>query len=500
MKKLYILLLVVHVFMFSAYGQYDTHIQAGAGIAFDQYHLTDEGGRVETGIPTTAYEFNLSQGILPNIRIETGLNIHEYYSGQFFKDAFPMGYSNELMSLQIPLRLQYRINLYKNALWLNSSLGYKLGIDTYYYPETDESSETGQHSTAYANLGDYEYTYDSYSDFSRFFHMAEMSIALEYTTDYNINYSLIGRYTSGFNKIIEHHTWYTYKNSEEYHAIQTSYGDYLYMGVAVAWKLSTIWQNAEKRKETRPLRLKKHKKAAHFPFYAGIEAASVSYASRNEGDVSGSQMYLPIFMAGTDFKTGLFFGYNLSDRINLETGLYAHLFNSSFTIHNEIDASFGYGGNSDVNFIQLPLRLHYRQLLCNDRLEIKPYAGLGLIVSNKSKGHVDTNIRYEGDSLIFDPYNPQIRPYYNDTISQTIASESINHTIGIQALAGLKLTYALSPRIALHAACRFAYGFRDLYQMEVLYISDNEISSGSTYYRGTNMALSAGLKYRFGEF
>ncbi|MFW5768174.1 MAG: hypothetical protein ACOCXO_07395 [Bacteroidota bacterium] len=501
MKKLVFL---ISCFLISAPGvkaQQNTWVQANAGIGADQYHLVDPGGHMKTGIPTFAYEFSISQEIVPDLHLETGLLMHEYYSGEFFKESFGGSFSNTLMSLQIPIRLKYEINLLNEKLVLSPSLGYKPGINLDYYPHpVDHEEPDGAGSGGMTGMNDnirYEYSSETHNNYRRFFHMPEMGLSLEYKTDYDVKFSFIARYTGGFNKIIEHHTWYSYNDGEEHHAIQTSKGEYTYFGFGVGWKLSNLWQNAETRREARPERLEKLSEAVDYPFYAGLEAASQTNASHSQGDVSGSSMYLPVFMAFTDFKSGMFFGHNINDFMGIETGIYHQFYNSSYTIHNDIDASFGMGSNSVVNFMQIPLRVHYRQLLFKNRMEIKPYIGLGMVFSNKPKGPADTETRYQGDSLIIDMEQGNI--YYNDTTSRTITTETIENPMGVQILAGLNIEYALSPRISFLAACRFSYGLQDLYRLDVLYVSDNETSSGSTSYQGTGLALSAGLKYRFGK-
>ncbi|MGM0626222.1 MAG: hypothetical protein ACQES0_10100 [Bacteroidota bacterium] len=501
MKKTAFLIICFLISTANIQAQQNTWIQANAGIGVDQYHLVDPGGHLKTIIPTAAYEFSVSQGILPDLHLETGLMVHEYYSGEFFTNSIGGSTSNSLMSLQIPIRLKYEINLVNKKLMLTPSLGYKTGINLDYYSyQEDYNKPDGTYSGGMIGMNDevrYEYSSETFTNYRRFFHMPEMSLALDYKTDYDVKFSLIARYTGGFNKIIEHHTWYTYKDGEEFHATQTSKGEYLLIGLGVGWKMSNLWQNAEQRRKKRPERLEKLGKATEYPLYAGVEVASTSNASHSKADVSGSTMYLPVYMAGTDFKAGIYFGYNVSDLFGVETGFYHQFYKSNFTIHNDTDNSFGIGRNSAVNFMQVPVRLYYRQLLFNDRLEIKPYAGLGMLFPNKSKGHVDTQAYYQGDSLIIDLEQGNI--YYNDTTSRTHITESIEQPLGVQVLAGLNIEYALSPRIALQAACRFSYGLQDLYRLDVLYVSDNESSSGSTYYKGTGLSLSAGLKYRFGK-
>lgn len=137
----------------------------------------------------------------------------------------------------------------------------------------------------------------------------------------------------------------------------------------------------------------------------------------------------------------------------------------------------------------------YELIRLENKLEIKPYIGFSLFIPAKGSGKYDDNEHIDG-TLAFDENN---WPYHTDTVSITHAEAYYEKQLSVLANAGLRLEYAISPRISIMANGNFALGFVDINRLTVNVEEAGNTYQGEILFDGTGYSLNAGLKYKFGK-
>ncbi len=142
MKKLLILALFIPGICGKAYSQNRTFIGGGVSITNDKYELVDPNGGLAIG-PLTNGTFGLiiGQELSNTFVVETGFIKKQYSEGFHFKAAHSYGSLGSLTSVQIPLRLKYRLPIYRQKVFFTSTAGYVLGLNSSYYPDYPGSAD-----------------------------------------------------------------------------------------------------------------------------------------------------------------------------------------------------------------------------------------------------------------------------------------------------------------------------------------------------------------------
>ena len=125
-----------------SFGQHMTYIGAEGAITSDKYEIIDPCQSItSTAIITASWGISIGQQIHRNLVLESGV-IWKYYDEGFeYTRETSFGSLGSIttgfQSIQIPLRLIARINLNNNKLFLNTVVGYHLGINRDYGYDTN---------------------------------------------------------------------------------------------------------------------------------------------------------------------------------------------------------------------------------------------------------------------------------------------------------------------------------------------------------------------------
>jgi len=137
----------------------------------------------------------------------------------------------------------------------------------------------------------------------------------------------------------------------------------------------------------------------------------------------------------------------------------------------------------------------YELIRLENKLEIKPYLGFSFFIPAKGYGRYDDLEDIDGP-YEFDENN---FPYHTDTIRITNAVAFYEKQLTVLANAGLRLEYAINPRISIMANGNFALGFVDINRLTVNVEEAGNTYQGEILFDGTGYSLNAGLKYKFGK-
>ncbi|MDA3910866.1 MAG: outer membrane beta-barrel protein [Bacteroidales bacterium] len=237
----------------------------------------------------------------------------------------------------------------------------------------------------------------------------------------------------------------------------------------------------------------KIKTESSFPFYAGIETGFIRYTFQGTGYYNELEKLRneKFFM---NLTANVIFGYNISDQWSLETGLRVQNFKNWYYYIRDYSYSLtSFTGPS--NYLTIPIQSMYRFKLLKNKLEIKPYAGISFYVLTKSPGEYakGTEISFHSE---YDENNTVID---RDTIYTITSSTNYDNQVSLVANAGLRLEYAICPRISIIANGNLALGFSDINRLAIKIEEQENTLQGDIIRNGTGYSLNAGLKYKFGK-
>ncbi|MDA3910865.1 MAG: hypothetical protein PF448_05875 [Bacteroidales bacterium] len=509
MKKILIYILFYFT-LINVFAQNLTYIGIEGGYKSDKYTTYDPAGHLKNnGTFGGNASFVVGQEILESVFIESGIIIHEYYESIGFKSQSSTNMSNALFSLQFPIRLKTSINLLNNKLLISPYTGLKYCHNLDYFESDVNSGDEGSLSSNFN--GDYigsgggisslfsedkfEYITQENSNLRKNFILLETGITLEYQTKNRFIFGLSTTYNTGFSPIIYQEVIYSQNSGPDHPAYKISNGNYLNITFAIKAPISNLWQNKEAIK-TKVKDNNQAIKKSNTPFYFGLEAGSAEYLFSSTGEY-----FTPFgkkwnnLSKNREFNGSLLFGYNITDYLTLETGINGKNLTNFYYYENDtsfIGIGFGSGG---FEFISVPFRGMYRFKLLENKLEIKPYIGFSLLIPAKGSGKYDDNEHIDG-TLAFDENN---FPYHTDTVRITNAVAFYEKQLTVLANAGLRLEYAISPRISIMANGNFSLGFVDINRLAVKVEEAGNIHQGEILFDGTGYSLNAGLKYKFGK-
>jgi hypothetical protein len=504
------LFIVFHLISLGTFAQNLTYIGIEGGYKSDKYTSYDPAGHLRNiGSFGGNASFVVGQEILESVFIESGIIIHEYYDCIGFKGQSSMSMGNELFSLQFPIRLKTSINLLNNKLLISPFTGLKFGHNLDYFESDvnsgDEGSLISNFDGDYIGSGggissdfngnQYEYITQDNSNLRKNFVLLETGITLEYQTKNRFIFGLSTAYNTGFSPIIYQEIIYSENSGPDHTAYKISNGNYLNISFAIKAPISNLWQNKEAIK-TKVKDNNQAIKKSNTPFYFGLEAGSAEYLFSSTGEYFTPFGKIWNNLSKTrEFNGSLLFGYNITDYLTLETGINGKNFTNMFDYENDtsfVGRGFGSGG---FEYIAVPFRGMYRFKLLENKLEIKPYLGFSLFIPAKGYGRYDDLEDIDG-TLAFDENN---FPYYTDTVRITNAVAFYEKQLTVLANAGLRLEYAISPRISIIANGNFSLGFVDINRLAIKVEEAGEIYRGEILCNGTGYSLNAGLKYNFGK-
>ncbi|GAB3341597.1 hypothetical protein GCM10027429_30100 [Marivirga atlantica] len=147
--KLFILFISVFVVKYAVKAQNKLYIGLEASIVQDQYTLSNPESSIEPPYPhfvEPATTFNIGYQLNSLISIETGFTYKPFSTGYIIRidENNTSGTNLSILSrFQIPLRINSKIALLKDKLFLNTTLGYHIGFNPNSYKALEFIGSTG---------------------------------------------------------------------------------------------------------------------------------------------------------------------------------------------------------------------------------------------------------------------------------------------------------------------------------------------------------------------
>lgn len=221
------------------FGQNRTYLGIETAITNDIFEFSDKGNKLkQTIVPGALWGINIRQELNNYFSIGTGI-IRNYYSEGFgynMKNFSNMGFtSNSYSSWQIPIRINYKVNLIKDRIFLTSTIGMHYCINSDYGGYGSDSSFTSFNgeSISHGTTTDYGLT--------KTFPLLETAIGLELKLFRKVTLTISTRYCTGFKKVMLSDVSYYINSDPKMTASISGKGEYLGFGLQFIYPISDLW-------------------------------------------------------------------------------------------------------------------------------------------------------------------------------------------------------------------------------------------------------------------
>ena len=194
-----------------SFGQHMTYIGAEGAITSDKYEIIDPCETItSTAIITGSWGISIGQQIHRNLVLESGVIWKYYDEGYEYTKDSPFGSLGSIgtgfQSIQVPLRLIARINLNNNKLFLNTIVGYHIGINRDYGNDTDGPLPIpipgfGRGYNVFGTDTIKTPTTENQENLRKTFGLIEAGLGLEYIISHNFMVSISASYFAGLDMV-----------------------------------------------------------------------------------------------------------------------------------------------------------------------------------------------------------------------------------------------------------------------------------------------------------
>jgi len=240
-KKIFYLFAFLFCINSIVLGQKNTFIGIGGALTFDKYEFTDPGNVIRPiPLPSGSWGILIGQEINDLFLFETGI-IRKYYDEGFgFNIASPViGFSsNSFETIQLPIRLKTKFNIFRDKLFLTPIMGINLSINTEYGYGLGYGI-----GSSYIDSNDTYYLANYTEDVnkSQFFPLIETGLAIDFKIIRDIYLSTQFSYFGGLTKVSQIDYEYWVNNGETNYAFAHSNGSYFSFGLGINYRLSNIF-------------------------------------------------------------------------------------------------------------------------------------------------------------------------------------------------------------------------------------------------------------------
>lgn len=238
MTKTTLLLLLLALMGLTAPAQKNTYLGIEGHLNTDRYEIIDEGSLLKNVSPLSAYYgFHIRQDLSPTVFVEAGLLRKNYAEGIGFTTSTGYSSGDAISALLIPVRLGTRINLRKQKLHLVPVIGYVRGINTDY-----GYGDGGIGGFEIYGTDTIHHSVHSKLSIRKAYPLLQTGMGLEFIFLRTALVSLSANYYTGFKTLIEQDIEYRHNSSAPYTAKGLSKGEFLSLGLAVKYPISSIWK------------------------------------------------------------------------------------------------------------------------------------------------------------------------------------------------------------------------------------------------------------------
>ncbi|MEI6577586.1 MAG: outer membrane beta-barrel protein [Bacteroidota bacterium] len=241
--KLILLCIAISCISLNVFGQKKTYFGVEGALNWDVWDATSEGSAFQTTPAISGnWGFTVGQELNNYLRIETGI-IRKYYQESYTFNANPIevtSLSTSLNSWNIPLRLKMNTNIYKQKIYLTTTIGYQYCINSdygFYDPTPGEEGHFGGGSFDSISWNEVENT-----NLRHTFSLIEAGIGLEFIVLKKAHVDLSFSYLAGLNKIAESTINYQVNNEPYKNAKMINNGNFYSFGIGISYPISDLWQ------------------------------------------------------------------------------------------------------------------------------------------------------------------------------------------------------------------------------------------------------------------
>jgi len=411
--------LLLTVLAGTAEAQLKTYLTLEAGPQWSMLKVSDPGGYFRsTSVMSTTAGVSLSQEIIPDLSVGTGLFYQPYRDGIHMEDDRPnQSRWPAYDALLIPVRFEYRLRIPQTPVDLTPRLGYVYGILS--LPETPYSASgilSAPDGTPFNYSLDHAYTSES-------LHMLEAGVGINLQLSGNWMASINLSYLMGFGEVFTTSLDYSNPSSDPQTPEYSSGGNGLSATLAFGIPVSNLWQNRDYRIASRieqsafrgkPVRRKGN-------FYVGAEAGSLWRLFHTTNPAIGAR---PMADRGlfryANFHGGIYIGYMLTDELGIDVGANYQRSSNFFTVMVDHEDDMVTRLPAPM-FLEVPLRVRYLYNLWQEKLYLGVYGGASLLthfasgIYNESAGNFlytnpVTNMPEEATVEFFGSRPSRLRP------------------------------------------------------------------------------------------
>lgn len=486
MKFKYIAALLILIAAFPLSAQLKTFINIESGPSWNMVKVADPGNYFSSAsLSGTFNGFTIEQEIIENLSIGAGIYI------QSFRDGIKMiddrvgtpgwaGYS----SLQVPIRIKYRIQLSEFPISLTPRLGYVMGFLTF-----PQNPYNGSSILSAPDGSAFSYTV-SQSHGDDKLHLLETGLSLGFRFPGYWQVGLNLTYSKGFTEPLRSELSYVDQNNSSRSATYYSYGENFRTTINLLVPLSNTWQNRDQRLRSKIERAygggKQVKKGTEIYFGGEIGALWRLFQYSNPAIAPLPMDNRGIFKFA-NLKTGLYAGIMLNSYLGLDIGAYYQKSGTSFAVMYDHEVDYLNKANAPM-YIEIPVKLRYFYSIIRSKLDLAIYAG-GSLLTHFASADYDTG------TGTFTYLSPQTGTE-TGTLTYTASRTS---RFGGALKAGLGFEYRLPtffPFIATLYA-DYTHGYIKIDEI-VVESSIQEIPSENfIFYSGNGWGLSLGIKVPF---
>ena len=488
MKRLSIAIFIACFVTNFAWGQERTYIGVDFGYKGDVRSLTDNGSSLmkmtQSGLN---YGFNIGHELSNNLILESGIYSVNYWHGVNFKESASWSSGSSFSSIQVPIRLKRKINIYKNKLLITPYFGVNLAYNLSGLPK---GSITGHSSGSFSSPDTYfEYNADNYGNLSNFFFITEGGFSIDYKNRNDFQWSIITSYNQGLSKVSKQVVRYTVNDESEQSGVYTSKGSNFQVLLSLKYPISNFWLQKEKLNNKKEERIQEIKKHGTSKFYIQTGLGTVWNSFTNSSpSIYGNDKDDNLFW-NTDLIFNINFGYNITNKISIETGIYSQWFRNRYFIDLKYSGRQGGGFYSgSTGFKRIPLNIKYNFSILNERLKIVPYLGSSILTHSQNIGQFEKE---------FSEHKSITATGFVIEGTTTVTGYRLRK-MNLILNTGLGLEYALTKRFIITFYGDYSLGFDNINKVNVVSVENEFTQEGDVYYNGTNFNLNCGIKIPIG--
>lgn len=451
------LIITVSLFTLSSPAQLHTYLSIDGGPAWDINRASDPGSMLKQATLTgTVAGISLSQELIPQISIETGVSFHTYYGGITMEDNRPDNAQWKLFNvLLIPARIKYEFRFSDFPVSISPHLGYQYGriiSSSALYTSASIISDPEDNTI--------QYSLSENAALSNNMHLIEFGLSASYIFENNWMLSLTMGHLSGLNDLSSSDITVSTSGGTSYTASYTLNGTRFQSNARLSIPISNLWENKDLRIRKKIERSGWSGRSTIRPknyIYAGGDVGALWRIFQTSNPAIGSR---PITGKGifrySNLHTGIYAGYLFKNSIGLDLGAYYQRSSLFFSLMYDHEVDFVTKSKAPL-YLDFPVRVRYFYDVFKGEVHIVPSLGVS-VLTHFSAGNYGTGSGSFSYSTLTETGNGTVN--YTGTRSSRI---------GLMLKAGIGAEYRIPIKFPLYATSSLEYnhGLKEIDEIQI---------------------------------